>query len=366
MCPRPFPLALAAVVLLAAAAPAPASEALRGEIRAKLAVPIQKLLAEENRPDIAVGEFIGPAQLDTNGGPGIQQLLTEELVALKVLVRKEAELSVRGRYAKVEDSDHPGHIAVKVTAEVFDKRDERRGEFPALVRGVADIARVLGATADLPRADETNAGRRRHQELERRLNRPSAHLAGSKVSASADSPYAVELVVKATPESRAEPRAARLEDGQAFVEIKRHEVYEIRIYNGTDDELGVTISIDGIDVFAFSELRNPKTGGPKYTRYVISPHRGQTVVGWHLRDRPPDNYLSFLVTEYGKGASSRAVTRARGKRGVITVTFAPAYKGKPRSAADETGFGPPRSVRVEPVRRSFGPLREVVSIRYTR
>jgi hypothetical protein len=174
------------------------------------------------------------------------------------------------------------------------------------------------------------------------------------------------LLVKPSPEAPAEPRAARKEEGQAFVDIKRSEIYEIRLHNATTDEAGVTITIDGLDVFAFSEVRNPKTGGPKYTHYIIRPGKAETIVGWHLRDNPPDNYSSFLVTEYGKGASSRAVSQARAKRGVITVTFAPAHKGKPRSAGDETGFGPPRSVRVEPVQRTIGPVREVVSIRYTR
>lgn len=128
----------------------------------------------------------------------------------------------------------------------------------------------------------------------------------------------------------------------------------------------MTISIDGLDCFAFSEARDPKANRPRYTHYILPPGKPATVVGWHLRDTPPDNYASFLVTEYGKGASSRMVAQAQGKRGVITVTFAPAYEGKPRSMGDETGLGPPQSVAVQPVERSVGPVREVVSIRYAR
>jgi hypothetical protein len=366
MAVRPSIFVLAGVALLTAARPASASEALRKEIHAALAEPIKKLLEEEKQEAIAIGEFTGPAQLDTNAGPGIQQLLTEELMALKVPVQKQANLSIRGRYAKLDDKARPGQIVVRLTAEVFDRNDERRAEFHAVLQGLADIARVLGATVSLPPPDEPGSGRQRNQELNRRLQAPTVHVAGSKVSAAADSPFAVELLVKSSPSAPAEPRAARLEDGQAQVDIKRNEIYEIKITNNTPSEVGVTVTIDGLDAFAFSEVRKPQTGQPKYSHYIIGAGKTQTIVGWHLRDAPPDNYSSFLVTEYGKGASTRAVTQARGKRGVITVTFAPAFLGKPRTANDETGFGPPRSVQVQAVQRTIGPVREVVSIRYTR
>jgi hypothetical protein len=356
----------ASAVLLGAVRPAAAAATLRDEIRTALAKPIQDLLTEEKQEAVAIGEFTGPALLDTNAGPGVQQILAEELQALKVTVQKKANLSVKGRYAKVEDKESPGQIAVKLTAEVLDRNDERKAEFRALLRGTADIARLLGVTVSLPPPDEPGAGKARNQELDRRSENPQVHVDGSKVSASADSPYAVEVLVKAAPEEKAAPRAARVADGQAFVDVKRGELYELRLHNTTGSEAGVTVTIDGLDAFAFSEVRDPKTGRPRYSHYIVKPGGTATVVGWHLRDKPPDNYASFLVTEYGKGASARAVAQAQGQRGVITVTFAPAFEGKPRSSADETGLGPPRSVDVKPVQRSVGPVRETVSIRYTR
>jgi hypothetical protein len=358
--------ALAALALLHGPGPAAEARTLREEVRTALAEPVQKLLEEEKAEAVAVGEFTGPAQLDSNAGPGIQQILTEELEALKVNVQKKANLSVKGRYAKVEDKDGSGQIAVKLTAEVLDRNDERKAEFHALLRGTADIARLLGLTVSLPPADEPGAGKARNQELDRRAGKPQVHVDGSKVSASADSPYAVEVLVKATAEGQAEPRAARVEDGQAFVDIKRGEIYEVRVSNSTSSEAGVTLTVDGLDAFAFSEVRDPNTGQPKYSHYIVQSGGTATIPGWHLRDQPPDNYASFLVTEYGKGASARAVAQAQGQRGVITVTFAPAFEGKPRSSADETGLGPPRSVEVTPVQRSIGAVSETVSIRYTR
>ncbi len=360
---RRYLLTAAAVVLLASG-PANASESLRKAIRERIAEPIRKLLAEEKQDAIAVGEFSGPAFFDTNAGPGIQQLLAEELKALKVDVRKNANLSVKGRYANVPDPTSPGLTMVKLTAEVLDRADERKLEFQAELRNSSDIARMLAVTAKLPQPDE---GRKeRNQELNRRLEKPDVEVSGSKVSAAPDSKYAVEILVKSSPDEEARPRLAHKLNGQAFVDIKRGEIYEIRLYNDSTSEAAITVSIDGLDVFAFSEVRNGDR--PKYTHYFLQPHTSAELIGWHLRDNPPDNYASFQVTEYGKGTSARQVVgRAQGKQGIITVTFAPCYKGQPRSMADETGLGPPRSVKVEPVtKRSFGPPLEIVNIRYTR
>src|SRR5690242_7734206 len=113
----------------------------RTDIRRFLAEPIKKLMEEEKAEAVAVGEFTGPAQLDTNAGPGIQQLLTEELLALEVNVRKKANLSVKGRYAKVADPTNREKVAVKVTAEVLDRNDERKGELHALLSSASAIAR---------------------------------------------------------------------------------------------------------------------------------------------------------------------------------------------------------------------------------
>jgi hypothetical protein len=358
---------LAGLALLSQTSPVVAEvRPLRDEVRVALAEPVKKLLEEEKQEAVAIGEFTGPAQLDSNAGPGLQQVLTEELKALKVDIRTKADLSVKGRYAKIEDRASPGLIAVKVTVQVLDRNDEEKSKFSALIRGSADIARLLGLTVSLPPHDEPGAGKARNQELDRRAEKPQVHIAGARVSASAKSPYAVELLVKAAPHGEAQPRAARLDDGQAFVDIQRGEIYEVRLHNNTAGEVAATLTIDGLDAFIFSDVRDPKTGRPRYSHYILKPNGSATVVGWHLRDQPPDNYASFLVTEYGKGASARAVAKAQGARGVITVTFAPAFEGKPRSAADETGLGPPRSVKVQPVQRTIGPVQEVVSIRYTR
>jgi hypothetical protein len=364
---RRLALPAACVALLVLPAPGRA-EPVRGEIN-KLAQKIVKLLEEQNQTAVAVGAFVGPAQFETNAGPGFQGLLCEELEKVKPgVVQKAADLSVRGRYARIdlEGEGVAGQIAVKVTAEVFDKKDESILKVSLEITDTKDIARILGVTASLPpEGSKTD----RHKELDRRLKNPEVFIHGDKktlVSSGKDSPYSVELLVKPKDgKDPARPREANAVGGQAFVDVKIGELYEVRVRNNSDQEVGVSLAVDGIDVFTFSEDRNDK-GEPRFTHFILAPKSETTVVGWHRTIDPKrkDNYLSFLVTDYGQGAASKFPAKSQGKVGTITASFATSFPfGR---SGSETGFGPPREVKQTAVKRSFDPPHDFVTIRYNR
>jgi len=113
-------------------------------------------------------------------------------------------------------------------------------------------------------------------------------------------------------------RAATLRDGEPFMKIHLDEIYQFVIHNRTKLEAAVTVSIDGLDVYHFTEDRDPQTGRSNYSHSIIAPNSSSTIVGWHKTNQKS---LSFLVTGYGKGAGSQERTAA-GKMGVITVRFA--------------------------------------------
>lgn len=371
-CVSPLVLAtLAGCMLLGQAGPVAASESFRKELGG-LAKSIKDVLEEEKQTAVAMCDFSGPAQLDANSGPGIQQLLTQELLALKVSVKKDANLSIKGRYARVPNKTDPDLVNLKLTVEVLDSNDERKAEFHALITGNTDIAKAFGPTVYLPPLANYAD---RNQEIRKRLDKPYANVAGSKVSASPDSPYAVELLVKGNSEDQARPREVHRDKGQAYVDIQRYEIYEVKVYNNSPYEAAVSLTIDGLDSFTFSEDRDEKTGQPKYSNYIVSPYKWTIIKGWHRTSDPKrdDNVLSFLVTEYGKGAASQQPSR--GKIGVLSVTFAAAWSSAQemppdergsRNAGNETGFGPPQKVGFAAVKRSIGVPRSIVSIRYTR
>jgi hypothetical protein len=333
-----------------------------------LATAVHNFLLEEKLETVAVGDFANPAKVDNaNFGPGLKKLLTEELQALKVTVSGKASHSVQGRFAVVTDPTDRNQIAIRLTAEVLNASDQRVGEFKADVQSNTDIAKLTGITASLPSRGDKE---RRNEEIQKAKDKPKVTLEGTLIRTKADSPFAVELLVRSKDSPAAAPRPATVRDGQAFVDILRDEIYEVRVYNKTASEAAVSLTIDGVDVFAFSDLKDAKTGKPRYTHFIVAPNSKFTIHGWHKTN---DRALSFLVTEIGKGASSGL--KSTGQVGVLTVTFSlagafpkdlpgdDAARGAPEN---ETGFGPARDTQLKEVARTIGVVRDVITVRYTR
>jgi hypothetical protein len=342
---------------------------------------VDVVVKDQNQSAIAVGEFVGPADLDSNSGPGLTETLKSLLNELRPgIVQRQAPLSLRGRYDKVADPRDPtARILIKVTAEITDKNATRVDEKFAEIRDTPLLANLVGATVSLP--PETTPPQR-NLLLQNAIARPSFAGSGNKIRTTPTSPYAIEILVTskaAAPRDAGDwnqipARAPRSENGQAFVDIERNEVYAIRIHNdfeerGVPREAAVFVTIDGLDMFTFSEMRDPRTNRPRYSSIVVPP--GTSVIpGWHKTNNRVD---SFLVTEYGKGAASHA-NISRGKVGVITVRFATTAptdkrsgtRGAVRRGRKETGFGPSAQVNLTEVDRSIGPIGDVISVRYSR
>jgi len=354
-------LALAMLGTLGLAGPVQAKASLKEEV-ATIAKQIFEALQDEGQQTVAVGDFTGPAQLDTNFGPGMAELFRQELTTLKVSISKDANLSLKGRYARIEDKDNRDLIVVKLTIQLLDRNDDEKKQFRAEVRDNASIAQMLGVTVSLP-AKATRDDR--NEKIKEAVESPHAFLEGTRVRAKKGGEYAVEVVVNG------QPRKPTLDDkGNPFVDVKRGEIYHVRVYNDTKAEGAVSLSIDGLDQFHFSKVRDPKTGKPKYSNYIVPAGGNYTIEGWHKDNTQVDQ---FLVTEYGKGAASQA--KVYGKTGVLTVTFRvsalnskdlPEDDGGRGATENETGFGPPKAVNLKEVTRTLGVERDIISIRYTR
>jgi len=348
--------------LLAWPVPARGDDDLAREM-SEVARQVKFLLDQKGQDAIAVGDFHGPARLASSSGPAIGKAIAEALQGMGVAVRRKAELEINGEYRDVEDRSSR-RLAVQIKARVVDRSGaevvalEPRGIF-----SVALFATLTGLTVELsPDATEE----RRKKELEDASDRPRAHLAGARVSASPGSPYAVEVLVRRGGDYA--PRAAIKDgDGFAFVKIRRDEVYAVRLINDSPHEAVVTLSIDGLSVFAFSERRD-------YTHWLVASHGTLTVPGWHRTNQVSD---SFVVTEYAKSAVAEALPSSSGV-GTITATFAAAWPrgGDPPAdeasapkgtrSGDATGKGPPVSTEFVDVVREIGRVRSAVSVRYTK
>ncbi len=96
---------------------------------------------------------------------------------------------------------------------------------------------------------------------------------------------------------------------QAFVPLQRDDVFAIRLINDNDYAVAAVLSIDGLNVFSFSENKN-------YTHFIIKPNEQLTVPGWHRTNQKSDE---FLITELAKGAAAELKSKA--PVGTITVLF---------------------------------------------
>ena len=353
------------------------------ELRDGIARIAKEILANTKDQPVSVGQFTPTNLPASNAGVGLEQLLRLELEALhRGIVQANAVYEVKGDYTLVSSETTPGLKEIKILARLI--QTESGDELVRLrsqirLTGTSTIAELIQLTASLP---PSGTKEQRNKEIQQRLRNPLVFVHGPNqtlISSGQGSPYAVELLVKPLRDAAREatPRSAHIENGQAFVEIQKDELYEVRVYNNSGRPVAVALTVDGLDVFHFSQDRKPD-GRPRFTHFIVSPKGSQDnpdgtyeIVGWHhtVDPRASDNYLSFLVTEYGKGAVSRAGVASRGQVGVIHVQFAecsPLTEGAHPRGGTETGFGPPRKVTQTAVRYQVEPPHDFVSIRYNR
>lgn len=369
-----------------ALAPSSAQEVTAGNLQEVIRSAAEEVLkVTENQP-VSVGQITPTGLPEANGGPAIGELLKRQLELLQPgVVRRGAPFEIKGDYNL---APHPvqaeAKLAQKVPRLVFRIVDTSSGEEKCrLTRFVLDntsIARVLGISGPLPldpvKSHDQQAERReRNVQIQQLARNPQTFLHGpgqTLISSTKDSPYAIEILarpLKGRETLAAMPRQAHLERGLAYVQIERGELYEIRIHNDSTQEVAARLFVDGLDVFHFSDDRDPKTGQPRFAFFIVPPRSTETIVGWH-KSVAGKEFLSFLVTAYGQGAASQAGLAAEGPIGVIEAQFSHCYplpRGtRRRSPGNETGFGPPRRVDQEPVFREIDPPIDTVSVRYTR
>jgi hypothetical protein len=366
-------------ILVLAAIPGPARPS--AELRARMAALAADILKNTRGEPVRVGQFSPTGLPDSNVGPGFEALLRQQLEAVKKgSVQAKARYEVKGDYALVKSRTDPNLREIRVTARLIEETGDELKDLRVVARleGNKTLAEVLQVTAKLPPAGSRIE---RNQALVKRLEAPAVFIHGPRktlISSASDSPYAVEVWARPRTSrlpSRPRPASAGQEEGSrkkglAFVAVRRGELYEVKVTNSSGKDVAVSLTIDGLDVFHFSKDRRPD-GRPRYSHFIVGARQTQRIVGWHNTSDPKarDNYLSFLVTGYGQGASSRAGLPSRGKVGVLHVQFAHCRPLPPSARArsgSATGFGPPRAVKDRPVRYEIEPPHDFVTVRYLR
>lgn len=378
----------AAALLLSALAgghrPAAAADALDKRI-AVVAKNVAALLKAQQMNSISIGAFAGPPNFPTSSGPAIVQTFTDEFKKHEISVASRAPVGLSGDYSITEvdqfdpvNSKKVKHLAIRINGRLVDRfgavittfNDQgiQQGTFQETVAGADTVVETIGLPADLP-AEKTST--EVDKILRDSLIKPTVVLTqnNTRYRASEKSPYEIEILVDG------QPCPIQLIDDLPYVDIKKGQIYAIRVYNNSEYDAAVRLLIDGLSVFTFSEIRNPATGKPAYSVYIVGKGESPTLKGWHKTN---SHVESFLVTDYSESAAARLGHTQ--DLGTITVTFSAAWPHGSTPPHDEdlfaakggaggnvaTGFGPRQTHKVEEVRNDIGRVRASLSIRYTK
>jgi len=311
---------------------------------------------------LAIGQFTSPPQFEASGGPGIAKILTDELSKLDILVKRRARLGLKGEYFASKDQQSGGPTA-KITGQLVEQSGKVLFTFTREVRDTTTLSSLIGLTVALP---PDKPGKDRDRRLEERIAEPKTHIRSTRISAESSSPYAIEICVSSN--DQYQPRVPHDDDGFAFVKLDRGERYAVRLINDSNHDAAVTLTIDGLNMFAFSENKS-------YTHLIVPAKSSGVITGWHRNNIDSD---VFEVSRYSKSAAAELQSTAG--VGTITASFAAAWPKDVPPPEDEyvaqfgsrgyegnaTARGPRIEQRYKEVERVVGVVRASVSVRYTK
>jgi hypothetical protein len=265
------------------------------------------------------------------------------------------------QFRKANTLDAHNSVAMRVTAEIRDRASDEIVQPIAIPIFGDGASQVLGPSVELP-AGASEA--KRQQELNDAIDLPEAVIVGNETRSANSSPFGVEIRVRSGTSSVTVARTPEDFEGQSFVKLNRGDEYIVRLHNRAHFEVAITLTIDGLSMFAFSKQGNFGS------QVLVPPGKYVDIPGWYITQDATD---AFEITTYSKSAAaSKGIS---GTVGVITASFAAAWdpRGKPpadevgaKSADAATGKGRRIGQKYEPVKRVAGRTRAIVSVRYTR
>lgn len=351
---------------------------------------ITQVLLDKDRETVSLSSITSKTAKG-NIGPGLLvsfQQEFERINAARKLKKQKfvsivggSDFKIRGSFDVIDDPDDLGSpesqrlLTLKVTIEIFDGADV---VFPHTFFSdrLRDIIPASGLTARLdPKSGSNKEDHKVFRQTVKKVATGEKTFAvnGTRIKSSQNSEFEVEILTGSPADVASGDYSVRAPKKSSgifpLVPINIGEVYAVKIYNKANHEIAVSMKIDGIDQFAFSKDRNPETGRPRFSSWIIAPNSEFVIRGWHQTIDPKSkkNLSAFVVTKYGDGIS-QFIDVDRKQNGVISVAFAkasfPGSKGSRNSA--ETGFGPPIKQNQRAVKRTIDPPHDFVSIRYTR
>jgi hypothetical protein len=331
----------------------------------KIALHTKQCLDGERESSIALNQFTAPARLAANSSSGIRKALEEALRKLHVTIKRDARLEIKGEYREGEDRRDKKKSVVRVLCQIVDQERARPPiEWEEQVDDITSMSALVGATME-PLL--TPVPELREQSIRKGLSAPSARVSSTRISAASGSPFGIEILTGpvAVSDHELRPRAAVVDGGQAYMNIRTDERYAVVLINNAPFDVAVTLTIDGLSIFSFSENKD-------YSYLIVPKHTRGLVTGWHRTNEQADR---FVVTDYSQSAAASRSLTPSADLGVITACFAAAWQVGDNPPPDEgmegrssrgTGRGPITHTEFVEVERKTGRLRAAISLRYTK
>jgi hypothetical protein len=279
---------------------------------------------------ISLGRIGSEDRPDSNYAPELRRHfelpLKGKLIADGIL-KMTIDYDLVDSQADVAFGDEPGKKMKVLQIRVIIKDDKKKELWykSIEINDSADIARVLGLTvAPPPNGNQAERNREVEKTYEQNKGKQPDQVKPTfivkdrtRIGLPGCDKFLVEILVKDAPEgptTALAPTANAL--GNAFVDIKGNQFYEVRVHNEDAFACVARILIDGQEA-----MNRFNVDGVKYNGLLLEKGKSGTLKGWMhtTRDRKKekDNVFAFVVREYG--LNSPQAQKATGEVGVITV-----------------------------------------------
>jgi len=318
--------------------------------------------------EIIVGDISGLPNLKASGGVEISRLLEIALENAGITIDDDADTQLMGRFRMIEKAQFQDHdfksLAMKVQLTLLDENGQELAEPEITIFG-NQILEIAGLNAHLPAKASQKT---RQRELIRQFKVPDTGLKGNEIHNGG--PFGIEVLINNSG-NRTSVTPTVDKKGRPFVPLHLGEEYIVRIHNHADFEAGVTLVIDGVNVFVNSK----DDGILANSRFVVQPGSHIDVPGWFITKHKSN---AFEIGGFEESvAAQQGESRSSAKTGTITAVFRACWAADGKRPADEPGGTPKggglgtklgRDIAKEysEIAREFGTLRSTISVRYDR
>lgn len=325
-----------------------------------LAAKVVEIIEKEGlAKTVAVGTFAAAPRLESSGGVGLSVRVKKALQSLGMTVQPKGAVQLSGGFADAmvapesisgieQLGERPSRVALRIEYLVRDAsdRDIAKGVVNAFGDAPLEIA---GGTGDLATPDRTTDGEISDESFDRQqaaihdsFQTPNAVVVGSETRPSRNSPFGMEVRVLNPGGQGSSARRPEVRDGRSFVQLSKGDEYVVRLRNATDGTVLVSLTIDGLDAFTFSQDPGDKD---RKVHFVLKPNAQYEVPGWFISKKFSE---TFRITDYARSEAVKMFGSSESV-GQITATFyaAAVMRSYTVSAPYVEGIGTERGRKVE-------------------